>query len=961
MLKVVFRRLWGNKWKAMAMFLGLVLAIASAFCIPVYADGILQRVVIKNFEESYTDTGVYPGYVVFNAALFTREKNAAAVYSSIESVLDRTSEDYIGLPVLKESRICKFNMFAVLTNEAEQTYLRPTVYSIENLENEVTVTLGRMYNPERSDGVIEVVVSHEFIVKQSLIMNQMYTLESSLSGEADPVLFEIVGIIEPADASDSFWYKQFSKYNVALFIPDGAFDEKMASDSLFTRHFSEIFYIKILDYTKIDNTLVNDMIEGYEREAEDVSAIVSNGSLEFSGLDALNDYVENYSGISVNLFMLLIPLFILLAFYIIIAAKIKTDSEVNEISVMQSRGASRGFILCLYLIESFFMTVGAVAAGLPLGMFFCRVIGASNGFLEFVNRTALSLRVVSEALYAAGLTAVLFLVISMLPAFFSAGVTIVESKRRGTKKKHPFYHKYFLDILFLGLSLYGFYTMRLSQSGIGYASETASEATLQNTNFLLYLSATLFALGAGMLFLRLYPLILKLIFRLGRKIWPAPVYSALSHSSRTRDFSNIMLFIILTLSIGIFSADAARTLNTNISNNVYCVIGADALYTPIWTMYTADGSVVHGTPDANGGTITITDTDDGSSQVIPIYYKELTVDIFENVDEVENAARLYIHGTKVKLRFPGKSGYVPGTTIMCISPYEFANTAWNVSDMNDYHLNEYINVMTEYPEGCLMNRAIMEAYVLEPGDTVRITDTNTALDFVIIAAIDTWPGYEPTIENSEGELIDNPIIIVNWDYFFESNPIRPYSFLIEKAEGVADEELFNALLGSEFGMSAATFSGVEIAKEKNDPILQGTNGLLSVSFIISAVICAAGVMVYWIISIKKRTLQFGISRALGMGKAGITATLLLEQLLVSGIAVLFGMLIGEMGSRMFVPVLANTYKLNIEVLPFKVVALEEDFVRVSIIMAFVLTVCSAVLIGIVSGLKADRALKLGEE
>ena len=101
--------------------------------------------MVKKLEESYKDTGVYPGYVAFGANLFTREKDAASAIAGIERVLDRTTEDYLGLPVLKESRICKFNMFQVLTNEAQGTYLSPTLYSIENLENEVEVTLGRMY------------------------------------------------------------------------------------------------------------------------------------------------------------------------------------------------------------------------------------------------------------------------------------------------------------------------------------------------------------------------------------------------------------------------------------------------------------------------------------------------------------------------------------------------------------------------------------------------------------------------------------------------------------------------------------------------------------------------------------------------------------------------------------------------------------------------------------------------
>ena len=47
-------------------------------------------------------------------------------------------------------------------------------------------------------------------------------------------------------------------------------------------------------------------------------------------------------------------------------------------------------------------------------------------------------------------------------------------------------------------------------------------------------------------------------------------------------------------------------------------------------------------------------------------------------------------------------------------------------------------------------------------------------------------------------------------------------------------------------------------------MLQGMNGALTLGFIIIMVMCIIGFLIYWILSIKSRTLQFGILRAMGM-------------------------------------------------------------------------------------------------
>ena len=45
-------------------------------------------------------------------------------------------------------------------------------------------------------------------------------------------------------------------------------------------------------------------------------------------------------------------------------------------------------------------------------------------------------------------------------------------------------------------------------------------------------------------------------------------------------------------------------------------------------------------------------------------------------------------------------------------------------------------------------------------------------------------------------------------------------------------------------------------EQKNDPVLQGTNGILTVGFIVVLLLCTVGFLIYWILSIQSRALLF---------------------------------------------------------------------------------------------------------
>ena len=954
MIKTVFRRLSGNRWKVLSLLVGLILAIAIAFCIPVYSDAILQRILTKTLEAVQTETGEYPAYLSIDYRIAGVKKDSNAISSTIEGVLTNMNEQ-LPMDSLVSGKMLKYEMFRRFVEESK-SYENAVLTYLENLEEHVTVVTGRMFQPDRDDGVVEVVVNNRTLVKSLLTLNQVYEYDSMYVDEEHGIRIEIVGIVEPKDPSDLFWYTPFDKITGGMFAANTYFEQQIAQNMDYARHLTQFTYYNAFDFYDIKTHNAQNVSELFRSANETLNRSLPKDMLSLGVVPAIDAFLEESAVVEVSMYILTIPIFILLAFYIIMVSRLKLQSEQNEISVMQSRGAGRGYILGLYLIECVILMGVAVVLGPLLGRLLCEVIGASNGFLEFVNRKALDYRIVPGAYLAVAATALLFILITMIPAFFGAGVNIVESKRRRQKKNTPFYHKYFLDVLFLAAGLYGFYTMETQRCML---SAMLAEGTVGSTSvdILTYLSSTLFALGAGMLFLRVYPLLVKLIFWLGRRFWPAWAYSAVNRVARNRDCSYIMLFLIVTMSVGIFSTDAARSINSHIEKNVRATVGADIDYWPQWQMYDGEGNIVHGAAENGGNIVKIYDEGE-LVQTIRVSYYELLTQSFRGFEEISSIARVY-RESNVSLR--GNGVNMQNVDVMYVDPYEFGTVAFSTANMNTYHLNEYLNVMSLDEEALVVSNNILEKLGVKVGDSLTVMNSIGSITGTVIAGVNAWPGFDKYYETERGRVYETAFVVGNLSKLFFEHDIRPYALWVKKAEDVPATALDPTLADSEFGVQSMESAAQEVIDEKNSPVLQGANGLLSVSFLTALIICALGFMIYWIISIKSRTLQFGISRALGMSKAGIMKMLVCEQLLVSGVAAAMGILIGKVGSTLFVPMLAINYTSVEDIVPFKVVATSGDLIRISAIVGGMLLICIAVLSVMVIRQKIDRAVKLGEE
>lgn len=127
----------------------------------------------------------------------------------------------------------------------------------------------------------------------------------------------------------------------------------------------------------------------------------------------------------------------------------------TEIAVLRSRGASRIQILLGYVLEGALLGGIALLVGPAIGMQLTKILGASNGFLEFVERAAMEVRLNREAYQYALVAVVASVCMTLIPAVMATRTTIVGHKQSlARKNKLSFVHKIFLDVILLAVSIY---------------------------------------------------------------------------------------------------------------------------------------------------------------------------------------------------------------------------------------------------------------------------------------------------------------------------------------------------------------------------------------------------------------------------------------------------------------------------------------------------------------------------
>lgn len=933
MLRIMLQKLWHKKWMNMCLLLGSILLIATVVSFPIYQTAAYNRMLQDEFRNYVASEGEWPA---MNTMVTISKKDAEG--KAIARMEDLMKTVYSDLGVTEKETVYYYQLSqipAVSTmNREDMDEIQVRLSTLSDLPAHARMISGSMYSETGKDenGAIEVVVSQAGMVNMQVLVGETIKLNGVKDADNNEIKLKIVGVFGVEDYSDFYWQVTPDEMEIACLMNQDLFHEMFTGAN--ARKFTiTCNYFPMFEYEDIKASQVDDLAEAtrYLTEESAYRSTVKTPAYQ----EIIETYLKKQGRIQATLVILQVPVLIMLAAFLFMISAQMYDMERNEISVIKSRGSSGAQIFRLYLYQSLFLSAVGGAIGIPLGMFFSRILGSARNFLEFDTGRGLAVQFTKEAAVYAAVAMASTLAIMALPAIKHSRVTIVKLKQSKALKKKSWWEKLFLDVILLGVSLYGYYNFKKTSADLA-----KSVLMGESLDPLLYISSSLFIVGAGLLFLRFQPMIVQLIYLAGKRLWkPASYASFMENLKNGRKQQFIMLFLIMTISLGMYHATVARTILQNAEDNMKYLDGADIVIQEVWNENKNQDGTSTGT------------------YIEPDYSKYAKADFAAAYTRVINDSAATIHTGEYANQ---------AITLQAIHTKDFGTITSMERSLTDKHYYQYLNELAMTEGGILVSENFHSKLGMEVGDTITYaskegkTATGEIVDFVSY-----WPGYAPTTTglSPDGNTFteDNYLVIAHYDALRQKWGATPYEVWIQLKEGASSADVYDWIQTKDLRIKKYVDKATDLQNTVEDPLLQGTNGVLTMGFIVTILLCAVGYLIYWIMSIRSREMIFGVLRACGMHKNELFQMLMNEQLFSGVFSVLAGIGIGKLASYMFVPMLQQAYAAANQVLPMKLIVNASDMMRLYIVIAAVMVLCLAVLILLIFKLNVAKALKLGEE
>ena len=949
---IALKRLLTQRFLSLASIAGLMIASGFILSVPLYADATYFRLLREELLAG-RELDLVQRPVDYAPLSFVFEQTAAGRNSpqwedalQADAYLSDEAVETINLPIHQLVRRFRTDGYPVYppsdpSNPGTQYRLTTANFAfITPMEETITVVNGTTPQPFLSllfeGDAVEAMASESLANEFGVQVGDFYSLRT----ERGQIAVTIVGLWRAVDPSAPYWdVRDASMLLVHEDTYKGIISERVIDE------LRNGVWMIVADGSSLHANQVAGLQERIQGVEARVNTLLPETELILSPLEALSRYQDNAPALTYLLFAFSVPILSLILAFIGLVAGLFVNQQRGEMAILRSRGASAAQVVGISLLQGILLGAVALAGGIALAYWITNAIGKARSFLDFGATAGLRVSLTPQIL-GFGLLgiAIILLIQVLIPTLSAAENTIVTYKQeRARSFRTAWWQRYWLDVLLLIPAGYGLWQLTEQSQKALEGAETIPDP-LQNPLLLLVPALGIFSVA--LFTLRLVPRFMELISRLLRPSKSVGMLMAARYLARTPAlYSAPLVLLVLTLGLSAFTASLARTLDVQLDKQVHYRVGADMKVFELGTTFNEDNP----NPAYTFG----------------------PVEDHLSISGVHSATRV----GRYKFTATGQSGAIAGT-FLAIDRLTFPSVTYWQNDFASASLGELMNQLAANPSGVLVPDRLLNEQNLEIGDSLRLGITtgiagqSIPMEATIVGSFDLFPTWYP---ESEVMIVGNLE-----ELFLRSGAEYPHEVWLGTTRSADPESVvyavrgFSILLDQQADQSKLVQNGLntfvedwssselDIRAEQRRPERQGLFGLLSVGFISSALLTVLGFLLYALFSFRRRFIEMGMLRAIGLSIKQMTALLAAELAFLVLLGIGVGTALGVFASRLFVPFLQIGASAQSQYPPFQIEIAWFSIAQIYILFALLFVAALSALSALLLRMKIFQAIKLGE-
>ena len=931
---IALKRLKSRFSLSLLVALSASLAIAIVTCVPAFSGGVSLRIMQQEIE-GRAKRHDQPLLSVRAYAMGSRQRPVdidEALYYR-EWIKERLQHE-LDLPIDSVYMQIESPEFPLLPHQGDQHYSdvidRIAVTYIQDLEEHIEIIAGVPFGSQELPETLTVWVERHYADRIGLQVGETYVLQDKDSGRGDLPL-RIAGFWQARAANERFWYLDpANQLSRKLLTTRSQYETHVYPRAPQMSAFSSWYYV--FADKRVNLAHAEHYLDGLENVGRQVGERLPGGSLDHAPTDELLKGNERKKALSLILLGFSLPVIAIVLYFVGVLSAMVVHFQMQELSMLTSRGSSRSQILLLTLIETVLILVVATPIGLTLGLALARLLGNSLGFLRFAPREPLPVHLASVEWWIL-LAAILVTALSRLvPTWLASRQTIITHERQRARVDWRMGLGRLLLIVFLALT--SWYSFR-RLAAIGTLSLVSWEPGEANHDPLLLLAPSLFLLTVPLVASELFVILVRPLAWLGKLLPGLAAYLGLTDLGRNgAQYRRPIYMLVLCLGLGIFYASLAKSADNWLLDRREYQVGTDLTFFPEW--------------DTDLEKYGLTE-----EEILEVWGRpwEVRMSEYESIAGVSKAAPVGEYSIP-SLRVPSR--YI---RVLAIDRLEFPRVVRYRSHYGPQTLGQLMNRLATKPNALLVAEDVAARMSWQVGDQLSFTmeiDKRTRLpvEFEIVGTFE----YFPTRMNETDYLL-----VTNLDYLQSQAAHQlPFSVWLRLAPGIAPADVLQ-VVNERFKILPTWVHELDSLVVADGERLErvGIFGMLSICFLTGALLAALGLVIHSAAAMKGRSLRFAILQALGMARTTLMSTIFIQYLVMMLYSIVVGAGLGILCSQLYGPFFQLTDTAAVPVPPYSPLVDQERAIQLALTMTAVLVLIEAALFVHLLRSRVFEILRLG--